>query len=906
MKRSLRSWLWRVPLDQEVDEELAFHIEMRTRELVDRGVDPRIAREMVLARLGDVGHLKRTCVDLGRKRDREMRLTQWLDEFRNDVRYAIRQLRASPGFTLVATLTLALGIGANSAMFALADAALLRPLPYRDPDRLVIVDEWGPQQAARSRIELLNFREWTKQSRTFESMAAIWIPGSGGGPAMTGADGTPEILPAQSVTAGFFDVLGVRPIAGRTFRPEDETTNPSVVVLSEGFWRRRFAADPTLVGREITLDGRPTTVIGVVPSSAQFTPGLTFISQGVSVSSLWMLLPSPRLGGPGNARGQCGVCRFLQVVGRMKPGTSADAAQSELKLLADRLAAEQANGRPRRVLVTPLRESMIGRDVRLTSLLLLGVVGLVLALCCANVANLVLARGTGRARELALRAALGAGRRRIVAQLLTESLVLAALGGFAGSVAGAFLVSAAQSLIPSNLLPPAVVLGFGGRIAGISLATALGVGVLFGLVSAWRVTRSSLTSTLTVESRTVTAHGGWLRNAIVAGEVAVAVVVLCGAGLLLRTLLVLDGFDAGYGTQRDRLLAATVSVSGLTERTRYPSPESLLQFYDAIDRQVLAIAGVRRASWATTLPLGNSLIGKQAFDIVGAPPPQDGVRPQADLQVVSPSYFDTLELPIVSGRPFTDDDRIGTAPVCIVNEAFARRHFPGRSPIGERIRVGLTEVTEREIVGVARQVKGRPDELEEFAQLYVPLRQNAWLNAFLMVRVADGDATAVAPAVRSAIAKVDPGQAVSSVVTLEDVAGSATERYWFRAVLVGTFGSLALLLSMVGVFGVLAYSVQQRTRELGVRIALGATPGSVLRLVLSGSGRVIALGTVLGMTLAAGFGQAISSFLFGVQPLDLVTFVAVGGLLVITAAIAMATPAIRATRVDPVVAFRTD
>ena len=763
MKRSLRSWLWRVDITQEVDEELEFHVEMRMRELVERGVDPRIAREMVLARLGDVGRLKRTCVDLGRKRDREMRLTQWLDELRSDVRYAVRQLRVSPGFTLVATLTLALGIGANSAMFALADAALLRPLPFRDPDRLVIVDEWGPQQAARSRVELLNFREWAGQSRTFESMAAIWIPGSGGGPAMTGADGTPETLPAQSVTASFFDVLGVRPIAGRTFRSEDETTNPSVVVLSEGFWRRRFAADPSLIGREITLDGRRITVIGVVPSSAQFTPGLTFNPEGVSISSLWMLLPSPTLSGPGNARGQCGVCRFLQVVGRMKPGVSADAAQSELSLLADTLAAQQANGLPRRVLVTPLRDSMIGRDVRLTSMLLLGVVGLVLALCCANVANLVLARGTGRARELAVRAALGAGRRRIVAQLLTESLVLAALGGLLGSAISALLVHAAQSLIPSNVLPPTVVLGFGSRIAGFGLATALAVGILFGLVTAWRVTSFSLTSALTAESRTVTAHGGWLRNALVVGEVAVAVIVLCGAGLLLRTVLVLDSFDAGYGAQRARLLAVTMSVSGLTPGTRYPTRESLLQFYDAIDREVRAIPGVRSASWATTLPLGNSQIGRQAFDIVGAPPPQDGVRPQADFQVVSPTYFDTLELPIVSGRAFSDDDRIGTAPVCIVNEAFARRHFPGRSPIGERIRVGLIDVVEREIVGVARQVKGRPDEVEEFAQLYAPLSQNSWPNAFLIVRVPDGDASAVArPCVRLLLMLIQVRQRTTS------------------------------------------------------------------------------------------------------------------------------------------------
>jgi putative ABC transport system permease protein len=905
MKRALRSWLWHVDVAQEVDDEIHFHIEMRVRELVAKGSDAKTAREVVLARLGDAGRLRRTCIDLGRKRDREMRAIQWFDEFRDDVRYALRQLTAAPGFTAVAVLTLALGIGANSAMFALADAALFRPLPFRDSDRLVIVDEWGPQQQARSRIELLNFREWARQSRTFESMAAIWIPGTGGGPTMTGADGTPEIVPAQSVTASFFDVLGVTPIAGRTFLPADETTSPNVVVLSEGFWRRRFAADPTLVGREITLDGRPITVIGVVPSSAQFTPGLSFMSQGVSLSSLWMLLPSPGSGSTDNARGQCGVCRLLQVVGRMKPGTSVEAATSDLTLLADTLAAQTGATRPRRVMVTSLRDSMIGRDVRLTSMLLLGVVGLVLVLCCANVTNLVLARSTARGRELAVRGALGAGRRRIVMQLLTESLVLAALGGLVGSVVGALLLDGARSSIPSDLLPPAVVLGFGSRIAGFSIATALVVGAFFGVVSASRVTGFSLTLALTAESRTTaTGRGGWLRSAIVVGEVAVAVVVLCGAGLLLRTLLVLEGVDAGFGAPRESLLSVNVSVPALTQGSRYPTRESLLQFYEAVDREIQAIPAVLSTGWATTLPLGGSQIGQQAFDIVGAPPPRDGVRPQANFQIVSPGYFDALDLPIVAGRAFTDEDRSGTAPVCIINEAFARRHFPGRNPIGERIRVGLVDIAEREIVGVAQQMKGRPDEVEEFVQLYVPLRQNPWPGTHLIVRVMNGDAAAVAPAVRAAIANVDPGQAVNNVVTLAGVAGLATERYWFRAVLVGTFGSLALLLAMVGVFGVLAYSVQQRTRELGVRIALGATPANVLRLVLSGVGRVVALGAVLGMLIAAGLGQAISSFLFGVQALDPVTFVSVGVVLVMTAAVAIAAPAFRATRVDPVVAIR--
>jgi putative ABC transport system permease protein len=438
----------------------------------------------------------------------------------------------------------------------------------------------------------------------------------------------------------------------------------------------------------------------------------------------------------------------------------------------------------------------------------------------------------------------------------------------------------------------------------LSIATGLAAGVLFGVVSAWRVSGFSLTAALTSESRTATRHGSRLRTAIVAGEVAAAVIVLCGAGLLLRTVLVLDSFDSGYGAQPERLLAVNVSVPALTPGSRYPSRESLLQFYDAIGRELRAIPAVSGIGLASTLPLGGSQIGRQAFDIIGGSAPPDGVRPQADFQVISPDYFDTLELPIVSGRAFTDDDRSGTAPVCIVNEAFARRHFPGQNPIGRRIRIGLLDVAEREIVGVARQVKGRPDEADEFVQLYVPLRQNPWPGEHLIVRVANGDATALAPAVRAAIAKVDPRQAVNNVVTLEGVAGTATERYRFRALLVGTFGALALLLAMVGVFGVLAYAVQQRTREIGVRIALGATPVNVLRLVLSGPGSVVAVGTVSGMLIAAGLGRLMSSFLFGVQPLDPATFAGVAVVLMLTAAVAALVPAMRVARVDPVEAFR--
>ena len=398
------------------------------------------------------------------------------------------------------------------------------------------------------------------------------------------------------------------------------------------------------------------------------------------------------------------------------------------------------------MLVTSLRDSMIGRDVRLTSMLLLGVVGLVLALCCANVANLVLARGTARARELAVRAALGAGRRRIVAQLLTESLVLATLGGLLGSMVGALLVDAARSFIPSNLLPAAVVLGFGGRIAGFSIVTALVVGVLFGLVSAWRVTGFSVTEALTAESRTAT--GVAAGYATQSWPVKSRWPSSCSAepGLLLRTLVVLDGFDPGYGAQRDRLLSVLVSVPGLTPGSRYPTRESVLQFFTR--RSIAKCARSRwsrSVGWATTLPLGGSQIGRTAFDVVGASTAARRCTPTGRSADRQPRYFDTLELPIISGRAFTDDDRSGSTPVCIVNEAFARRHFPGRNPIGERIRVGF-DVVDREIVGVARQVKGRPDEVEAFVQVYVPLLRTHGPSAYLIVRVTDGDATALAPA----------------------------------------------------------------------------------------------------------------------------------------------------------------
>jgi len=885
MKRSLRSCLWRVPVDQEVDEELAFHVEMRTRELVDRGMDPATARDVALSRLGDLPRLKRTCVDIGRKRDREMRLTQWLGEFREDVRFAFRQLRTAPAFTIVAALTLALGIGANSALFALVDATLLRPLPFHDPDRLVMLWERS-DTSLRGRVSPVNLLDWNERSHSIESTAGF-IPGFGGGMVMAGAAGAAETVPRQWVTVGFFDVLGVKPIAGRTFLPADEKA-ANVVVMSEALWRTALGGDPTVVGRAIRFDGAPYTVIGIVPKDFQL----------LGPKGIWALIPLGRRPGP---RTQY----IFQVIARMKHGVSLEEARADMTAVAEGMAREFPENKGRGVAVQPMREALFGGELRQTSILFLGVVGFVLLMCCANIANLLLARGTARTRELAVRSALGAGRGRMIRQLLTESLVLAAIGGVAGAGLGAAILNVAPSVIPRGLLAGTLTLTFDARVVAFCAAAALGIGLLFGLAPAWQAMKLSLVEVIGSEGRSVTRGGGKVRGLLVASEVAIAVLLLFGAGLLLRTLMAVDRVDRGY--RAEQILTMMVDPLG----SRYPTPESLQQFYTAVEQEVLAVPGVQQAAWASTLPLGVSQFGRLPFEIVGDPPFESSRRPDADLQIVSPAYFETLDLPIVRGRPFTDRDTRDGVQVCIVNEAFVRGPLEGRNPIGMRLTAQSVlngKPVVREIVGVARQVKGRPDEAADLLQLYVPSAQNLFDDAFLVVRPAAGRAESLASAVRAAIARIDTDQLVSvrDVMTLDDVAWEATARHRFRAVMVTTFAALALLLAMVGVFGLLAYSVQQRVREFGVRIALGASIGDVLRLVLGGMARLIVPGAAVGLALAAVFARSISILLFGVQPLDPLTFAAVTIVLALTVVAATIAPAWRAARTNPAVVLRTD
>ena len=886
MRRSLRSWLWRVPLDQEVDEEIGFHVEMRTRELIAGRKDPVEARRLALARLGDVSDLRRTCIDLGRKRDRHMTIVQWLDELHHDVRFALRQMRATPAFTVVAAFTLALGIGANSAIFALVDATLLRPLPFRDPDQVVVLTE-RTQSGARSGVSPLNLRDWDAGSPSLTATAGY--ANGVGGMVMRGVDGSAETVSRQWVSSGFFETLGVPPLVGRLFQPGDDWVENESVVLTEAYWRSRFNADPAIVGRDLVLDGDAYRVVGVAPARFRWTES----------NSIWALIrirPEPRLR----------TAYFMRGIGRLAAGVSVERARAEITAVAAELARTVPENRGRGVEVVPVREAIIGSDLRVTSMLFLGVVGFVLLICCANVANLLLARATARSRELAIRSALGAGRGRVVRQLLTESLVLAVVGGALGAAVGAAILAAAPAVIPAGLLPASVAVTFDARVVAFCAAAAVVVGGLFGIVPAWQAGDLTSARAIANDSRTSTGSGGRLRSLLVVAEVATAVLLLVGAGLLLRTLVAVQDVERGYGA--DEILTMMVDPLG----SRYPTAESLQQFYDQVGAEVGAVPGVKSVAWASTLPLGPSAGGERGFTVVGEQAPDETRRPLADYQIVSHSYFGALDLPIVDGRAFAATDTRESPLVCIVNEAFVRAHLRGRNPIGRQVALTLANAPQqepvvREIIGVARQVKGRPDETEDLVQIYVPMTQAALDDTYLLVRPAVGTAHALTPAVRAAIARLDTVQLVSvgAATTLDEVARGATSAHRFRAVLVVAFAALALLLAMVGVFGILAYSVQQRLADFAVRRALGATTRDVLRLVASSAARVVVTGAAIGLLLATAIARVLTSVLFGVEPLDPATFGWVAALLALTAAAAIAGPAWRAARVDPAVALRS-
>jgi putative ABC transport system permease protein len=799
-----------------------------------------------------------------------------------DVRYAVRSLTKAPGFTLVAVLTLALGIGANSAIFSFADATLLRPLPFDEPQELVMVSETRSNQTGRGRVAYLNFADWREQNHTFESMAAVT-----GAPApIQAADGTPEQVPAQSVTVDFFHVFRVEPLMGRTFTAADVTPKPNVVVISERFWRLRLGSDPAILGRTITLSGLPFNVIGVMPASFQV----------LQPSELWTLFSAPA-GAP-----FLRFSRFFDVVGRLKSGVSLETARADLRTVADNIAA--ANPQTNKgwtANVDPLAESVVGTELKLTSQVLVAVVICVLLIASTNVAGLVMARGVGRTREFAVRAALGAGRRRVLMQSMSESLALSSIGGLVGFALCAAILQAAPSLVPPGVLPASVTLSLDWRVAAFCAVVSTLVGLFFGLAPAWQATRVSLTEAIGAGTRGSTSRVGGFRSAFAIAQIAAAVLLLCGAGLLLRTLQSLANVDPGHRAQR--VVTARINLP----TSRYTTHDRMYQFHETVERELNALPGVR-AAVGTSMPLDGRFFGN-LFEIVGDPPVEPSQRPVATYEMVSHRYFDTMSIPILQGRGFDEGDTSNGKPVCVVSEEFVRRFLVGRNPIGMQVRVspmslGSTTPVVREIVGVVRQITERPGEPRQSPQLYVPMAQNSWFAASIVARSDRATPEALLTMMRSAVSKIEATLPLTRVRTLEEIASEASARPRFRAQLVGSFAVLALVLAMVGLFGLLAFAVQQRVQEFGIRLAVGAKPSDIVGLVLNKTTWITVSGIAIGLIVSAGLSRFLQGLLFGVAPIDVMTFAGVAAVLMMTALGASLAPLIRAARVNPLVALR--
>jgi len=799
-----------------------------------------------------------------------------------DLRYAVRSLGKAPGFSALAVLVLAVGIGATSAIFSLIDGTLIRPLPFADPDRLLMLWEHPPGYA-RNRVSPLNFFDWSEQNHTFTSMAAI----SGGGRTLTSTSGVAERVPGQSVTTAFFDVLGIAPIAGRTFVVDDAVPQPNVVVIGERFWRTHLDGDPAAIGRVLRLDGQPFTVIGIVPASFQI----------LFPAEIWTPFPPRRT--PEQRRQH-----YLQVIARLRPNATIDQARSDMDVVAQNIARiSPETNKNWTVAIEPLRNAIVTGEVRSTSLVLGGVVAFVLLMACANVANLLLARGIGRAREIAVRAALGASSGQIVRLLLSESVVLAAIGGAAGLALSWAALRVAPSVVPTGLLPEGIPLRFDARVTIFAGALTCLTGVLFGMAPAWHAARTPLRDTLSSGGRASTGAAGRLRSVLAIAEVAGAVLLLAGAGLLIRTLASMTAADPGYHADS----ALTMSVS--LPLSRYPDQTHALTFFRRADAALAAIPGVQSVGFVDNLPLDGWDIG-QPVEIAGDPPTDAASRRSAHYQITSPRYFETLGIQLARGRAFTDRD-VATAPqVCIVNEEFVRRFLQGREPLGTIVKVpnmapGQAPSIPREIVGVIRQVAIGVGEKEKAPEIYVPMEQNVWYSSAIALKTAGSPAT-FAAAARAAIAKIDPDQPVTRMRTMDEVASEATRGPRFRATLVSTFATIALVLAAVGIFGVLTFSVRERTREFGVRVALGATTRDILRLVVRSGVKLAGTGVAIGLFAAALLTRTLASLLFGVTPLDPVTFVTAPAVLAVTALAACVAPAMRAIRVDPAVTLRQE
>jgi putative ABC transport system permease protein len=803
-----------------------------------------------------------------------------------DIRYGVRSLLKHPGFTAIVIITLAVGIGASSAIFSVVNTVLLRPLPYRESDRIVAIQELSPE-GKLVQVTPANFLDWRAQNTVFEQLAAILTR-----PANLALADQAERINLAMTSANFFSVFGTEPERGRFFIASDEQAgHVPVVVISHGLWQTRFGSDAFLVGKPITLDGASYTVVGIAPAGFQY-PGKT---------DVW--LPPFKLAPTLNERMDPTQVRgfgMLAAVGLLKPGVPLQRAVTEMETITTRLRQQYPDTNNRRFnRVVSLHTALVG-DTRPMLLLLFGAVGFVLLIACANVANLLLAGAAAREKEIAIRTALGASRLRVMRQLFTESLMLAFAGGAIGLLLALWGVALMTKLLPGDF-PRVGDISLDWRVLGFTLIASVFTGILFGFAPALQISRTDVQESLKESGRGASSgrHHNRLRSLLIVGEVALSIVLLVGAGLLFRSFLQLQEVNTGFNAQQ--VLTLRLSPAG----SNYRRDADYMSFYSQAMQRIAAIPGVDSVGMINTLPLDKGPTA--GYQIEGRPLLTPDKWPGGNYRVVSSDYFRAMNIPLVQGRPFTERDTESSPLVIIVNEVFAARDFPNENAVGKRINLGNKDSKGQpiwwEIVGVAHNVRSLELKEEPSAEFYLSSLQDTFLNMFVVVRTSVEPA-GLAASVRRAAAEVDKSAAVSDVRTMERIVDEAVMQPRFNLFLLGLFSGIALLLSAAGIYGVTAYSVTQRTHEFGIRMALGAQVGDVLRMILKQGMVLIFIGIAVGLLASFALTRLLKTLVFGVSVTDPLTFVAITFLLSLVALLACYVPARRATKVDPLVALR--